>query len=73
MSAICGVLPRAGETVLIGPSAGPHFADNYWFRVSAVRASGERGWIYLDGWDPLSDDHTERSLFVRIEGLVIRR
>ncbi|WP_203657772.1 hypothetical protein [Actinocatenispora rupis] len=73
MSAVCGELPRAGETVLIGPSAGPHFAHSYWFRVSAVRPSGESGWVYLDGIDPLTDDSIERSLFVRIEGLVIRR
>ena len=73
MSAVCGVLPRAGETVLVGPSAGPHFSANYWFRVTGVRSSSESGWVYLDGFDPLADDTTERSLFVRIEGLVIRR
>jgi|GEM_PF-4584987 len=74
MSAVCGVLPRAGETVLVGPSAGPHFNTSYWFRVSAVRPSSESGWVYLDGFDPLiDDDGAERSLFVRVEGLVIRR
>lgn len=77
MSAICGLLPRAGETVLIGPSAGPHFSSNWWFRVNTVRPSHELGWVYLDGVD-LSPTGTpaptpERTLFVRITGLVIRR
>jgi hypothetical protein len=76
MSAICGVVPRAGESVLVGPSAGPNFPANYWFRVSAVSLSGEPGWIYLDGVDldtPDPQPHHHRRLFVRIAGLVIRR
>ncbi|MGA8115639.1 MAG: hypothetical protein WCA46_18415 [Actinocatenispora sp.] len=73
MSAICGVVPRVGETVLVGPSAGPHFETNYWLEVTAVRPSGQQGWIYLHGTDHRSDKPVERTLFVRIEGLVIRR
>lgn len=80
MGAISGVLPRPGESVLVSPSAGPHIAAKYWFRVDAVRPSNEPGWVYLDGValdapsdtaDP--DRPREHSLFVRIAGLVIRR
>lgn len=79
MGAISGVLPRPGESVLVSPSAGPHIAGNYWFRVDAVRPSSEPGWVYLDGVrldgldGPDGDQDREHSLFVRVAGLVIRR
>jgi hypothetical protein len=72
MSAVCGLLPRVGETVLVSPSAGPHIGGTHWLQVNAVRSSNEPGWIYLDG-TCLDSPAQERTFFVRIEGLVIRR
>lgn len=71
--AASGFLPQVGDTVLVSPAAGPHFTDSSWLQVTNVRASGEPGWIYIDGRDPRSAASCARTLFVRVAGLVIRR
>jgi hypothetical protein len=71
--AVSGFLPRVGDTVLVGPSAGPHFTDNSWLQVTNVRTSTEPGWIYIDGRDARAGESCARTLFVRVAGLVIRR
>lgn len=74
-AALSGLLPRAGDAVLIGPSAGPDFTEPRWLLVSEVRPSNEPGWVYLHGQDDDADAQlgAERTVFVRVEGLVIRR
>ena len=72
MSAVSGLLPRCGETVLVSPSAGAHITSTYWMRVADIRPSNQPGWIYLYG-EPVESPAKAHTLFVRIEGLVIRR
>lgn len=71
--AASGFLPQVGDTVLVSPSAGPHFTDSSWLQVTNVRTSNEPGWIYIDGRDPRTAGSSAHTLFVRVAGLVIRR
>lgn len=73
-SSISGVYPRCGDLAWLSRAATALYAeDPTWFRVIAVRPSTQPGWVYLHGWEADEERRIERSVFVRVEGLVIRR
>lgn len=64
---------KAGAVVYIGPDASVQFRGQqpFSFEVSAVRAGGWRGWVWLDGWQILpSGVRRRREIYVRVAGLV---
>ena len=79
MASLGGVVPHIGDLALLDRPAGADFLEPTWVRVAAVRpATHVPGWIYLDGWelaDGLADGDEVRfrSVFARVEGLVVRR
>ncbi len=71
---VSGVYPRGGDLAWLSRAATALYAEEpTWFRVIAIRPSSEPGWVYLHGWEADEDRRIERSVFVRVEGLVIRR
>lgn len=71
---LCGVYPQLGDLAGLTRSASVLFGDEpTWFRVESVRPSSISGWVYLHGWYADEDDRVLRSVYVRVEGLVIRR
>lgn len=69
----CGVLPRVGDLAWLTKSASPLYTDPAWFRVLDVQSSSLPGWVYLHGYEAEEQHRVMRAVFVRVEGLVVRR
>jgi hypothetical protein len=74
---MCGVMPAAGDAVLLSPPAGVQFGAApfpAWVRVVRVEPGLTEGHVYLTAW-PLGEAEAgaPRREFCRVAGLVIRR
>jgi hypothetical protein len=82
MTALCGLLPAAGDTVIIGPTACAAFAGRAPLQAEVVDVTRDEGTLpgfaYITVQPDLADlaeaeaDAAKR-YFVRVEGLVIHR
>jgi hypothetical protein len=79
MTAVCGLLPAAGDTVILGPNACSRLAGRPPFQAEVVdvdRNDGTLpGFVYLTvrADTPAGPADDTQTYFARIEGLVIHR
>lgn len=70
--ATCGLLPQAGDEVLLTNRAGTQFSGQHRVYVTGVRAAMTEGFCYLDVADPDPEsDRVIENLFCRIAGLTV--
>jgi hypothetical protein len=70
----CGVYPTTGDLAWLTKASTILYKDKpAWFRVLKVRPSTLQGWVYLHGYEAEERVRTMRAVFVKVDGLVIRR
>lgn len=69
-----GVYPKPGDLAWLTRAASILYTQRpAWLRVLQVRPSTLQGWVYLHGYEAEERERVMRAVFVKVDGLVIRR